>query len=72
MNDFIWETFDSIFQTLQRHDKRFVELEARVVELERRLSERVTLKEVPSNQSAFAVERGNLEMQDELREKRAA
>lgn len=40
MSDVIWETFDGLFKTLHRQGRRVEELEARVVELERRLNER--------------------------------
>ena len=40
MSDVIWETFDGMFKTLHRQGRRVEELEARVVELERRLQER--------------------------------
>ena len=36
----IWETFDSLFKTVHRQGKRVEELEARVIDLERRLAER--------------------------------
>jgi hypothetical protein len=36
----IWETFDSLFKTVHRQGRRVEELEARVLELERRLQER--------------------------------
>lgn len=36
----IWETFDSLFKTVHRQGKRVDELEARIVDLERRLNER--------------------------------
>jgi BMFP domain-containing protein YqiC len=38
--DYIWETFDSLFKTVHRQGRRVEELEARVVDLERRLNER--------------------------------
>ncbi len=38
--EYIWETFDSLFKTVHRQGRRVEELEARVVELERRLQER--------------------------------
>ena len=38
--EFIWETFDSLFKTVHRQGRRVEELEARVVELERRMQER--------------------------------
>ena len=38
--EYIWETFDSLFKTVHRQGRRVEELEARVVDLERRLSER--------------------------------
>jgi BMFP domain-containing protein YqiC len=40
VSDVIWETFDSLFKTMHRQGRRVEELEARVVELERRLQER--------------------------------
>ena len=40
VSDTVWETFDGLFKTLHRHGRRVEELEARVVELERRLQER--------------------------------
>ena len=36
----IWETFDSLFKTVHRQGRRVEELEARIVDLERRLAER--------------------------------
>jgi hypothetical protein len=39
----IWETFDGLFKTLHRQGRRVEELEARLVELERRLQERATV-----------------------------
>ena len=41
VSETIWETFDSLFKTVHRQGRRVEELEARVVELERRLQERV-------------------------------
>ena len=40
MTEHMWETFDSLFKTVHRQGRRGEELEARVVELERRLGER--------------------------------
>ena len=40
VSDTVWETFDGLFKTLHRQGRRVEELEARVVELERRLQER--------------------------------
>jgi BMFP domain-containing protein YqiC len=37
VSDAIWETFDSLFKTVHRQGRRVEELEARVLELERRL-----------------------------------
>ena len=39
-SEFIWETFDSLFKTVHRQAGRVEELEARIVDLERRLNER--------------------------------
>lgn len=66
MSDFIWETFDGLFRTVQRQDKRASELEARVAELERRLNERSALKEIAPMQATLATER------EEFETKRAA
>jgi hypothetical protein len=40
VSDAIWETFDSLFKTVHRQGRRVEELEARLLELERRLQER--------------------------------
>lgn len=40
MSDYIWETFDGLFKTVHRQGRRVEELEARIVDLERRLAER--------------------------------
>jgi hypothetical protein len=61
--EFIWETFDSLFKTVHRQGRRVEELEARIVELERRLAERnvqqaqgpkpaATLEELPVERAA--------------------
>jgi BMFP domain-containing protein YqiC len=47
VSDVIWETFDGLFKTLHRQGRRVEELEARVVELERRLQERAALTQQP-------------------------
>jgi hypothetical protein len=41
----IWETFDSLFKTVHRQGRRVEELEARVIDLERRLEERAALEQ---------------------------
>ena len=40
MSDFIWETFDGLFKTVNRQNRRVEELETRVADLERYLRER--------------------------------
>ena len=50
MSDVIWETFDGLFKTLHRQGRRVEELEARVVELERRLQEQAAAQ--PSDNAA--------------------
>lgn len=40
MSEYIWETVDNLFKTMHRQSRRVDELETRIVELERRLSER--------------------------------
>ena len=47
MSDIVWETFDGLFKTLHRQGRRVEELELRVVELERRLQERLALTPQP-------------------------
>lgn len=37
--EYIWETFDSLFKTVHQQGRRVEELEARIALLERRLSE---------------------------------
>lgn len=39
MSEEIWDTFDVLFKTVNRQNRRVEELEKKVVELERRLSE---------------------------------
>jgi hypothetical protein len=36
--EYIWETFDSLFKTVHRQGRRVEELEARLADLEQRLS----------------------------------
>ncbi|HEX9918398.1 MAG TPA: hypothetical protein VGA87_04475 [Pyrinomonadaceae bacterium] len=43
MSDHIWETFDGLFKTVHRQGRRVEELEARIVDLERRLAERAAV-----------------------------
>ena len=47
VSEVIWETFDGLFKTLHRQGRRVEELEARVVELERRLQERAPFAPQP-------------------------
>jgi hypothetical protein len=42
--EYIWETFDSLFKTVHRQGRRVEELEARIVDLERRLMERAAIQ----------------------------
>lgn len=37
--EYIWETFDNLFKTVHRQGRRVEELEARIIQLERRLTE---------------------------------
>ena len=39
-SEFIWETFDGLFKTVHRQGRCLEEMEARLADLERRLSER--------------------------------
>lgn len=43
--EFIWETFDSLFKTVGRQGRRVEELEARLAELERRLTDTANITE---------------------------
>jgi BMFP domain-containing protein YqiC len=36
--DYIWETFDNLFKTVHRQGRRVEELEARIADLEQRLT----------------------------------
>jgi hypothetical protein len=53
-SEYIWETFDNLFKTVHRQGRRVEELEARIVDLERRLAER----NVQQTQSPKAVPAG--------------
>jgi BMFP domain-containing protein YqiC len=53
MSDHIWETFDGLFKTVYRQGRRVEELEARISELERRLTERAgAVNPVPQTKQA--------------------
>jgi peptidoglycan hydrolase CwlO-like protein len=39
MSEYIWETFDSLFKTVNRQDRKVEELESRIAVLEERLKE---------------------------------
>ncbi len=39
MTEHLWETLDNLFKTTHRHSRRVEQLEARIADLERRLSE---------------------------------
>jgi BMFP domain-containing protein YqiC len=43
--EYIWETFDSLFKTMHRQGRRVEELEERVIDLERRLNERAAAQQ---------------------------
>jgi tRNA(Phe) wybutosine-synthesizing methylase Tyw3 len=48
--EYIWETFDSLFKTVHRQGQRVEELEARVESLERRLNERAAARQETATQ----------------------
>jgi BMFP domain-containing protein YqiC len=50
MSEHIWETFDGLFKTVHRQGRRVEELEARIVDLERRLAERAAVAVNPAQQ----------------------
>lgn len=52
--EYIWETFDNLFKTVHRQGRRVEELEARIVQLERRLTE-ASPKQQPANTQAQAL-----------------
>jgi BMFP domain-containing protein YqiC len=58
-NEYIWETFDGLFKTVHRQGRRVAELEARIVELERRLDEtrKTQAEQQLNNLSEMPVER---------------
>ena len=45
--EYIWETFDGLFKTVGRQGRRVEELEARIADLERRLSDVSNINERP-------------------------
>jgi polyhydroxyalkanoate synthesis regulator phasin len=51
VSEYIWETFDGLFKAMHHQNRRVEELEARVADLERRLSERGTQPK-PATQAA--------------------
>jgi hypothetical protein len=48
--EYIWETFDSLFKTVHRQGRRVEELEARVIDLESRLNERAAAQQQTAQQ----------------------
>jgi BMFP domain-containing protein YqiC len=65
--EYIWETFDSLFKTVHRQGRRVEELEARITLLESRLSERAA-----ASQSAQQPSSQSLSSFDEMPAERAA
>ena len=55
MSDYIWETFDSLFKTVHRQGQRVEELEARLADLEQRLSAETTAQAKQTAQPFSAV-----------------
>lgn len=51
--EYIWETFDSLFKTVHRQGRRVEELEARIESLERRLSERAAASEQQQSKTPY-------------------
>ena len=47
-SEYIWETFDGLFKTVHRQARRLEEMEARLADLERRLSERAAAVSQPT------------------------
>ena len=47
-SEFIWETFDGLSKTVHRQGRRLEEMEARLADLERRLSERAVAVSQPT------------------------
>ncbi|HEY0386603.1 MAG TPA: hypothetical protein VGC64_11355 [Pyrinomonadaceae bacterium] len=66
--EYIWETFDSLFKTVNRQGRRVEELEARIALLESRLSERAAA----AGQSAQPSSTQSLSSFDEMPAERAA
>lgn len=52
--EYIWETFDSLWKTVNRQGRRVEELEAKVIDLERRLTERAEVDQRRAAQSNVA------------------
>ena len=59
MSEFVWETFDGLFKTVYRQERRVEALEQRIADLERRLQEQSTDSEsaIKSRLTEFPAER---------------
>ena len=58
MSEFVWETFDGLFKTVYRQERRVEVLEQRIADLERRLQEQQTEERTGvSGIAEFPVER---------------
>lgn len=59
MSEFVWETFDGLFKTVYRQERRVETLEQRIADLERRLLEQTADTERASESSVakFPAER---------------
>lgn len=56
MNESLWEMYDGLCKTIFRQGRRVEELEARLVELERRLSDRDNVVQFPVDEKRELVE----------------
>lgn len=58
MSDYIWETFDGLFKSVYRQERRVEVLEQRIADLERRLQNQAAAKQdAESNVKEFPAER---------------
>ena len=51
--EYIWETFDSLFKRVHRQGRRVEELEARIESLERRLEERAAEQQQSTTKAPY-------------------
>lgn len=69
-NEFVWETFDSLFKTVYRQTQRIEEMEARLIELEKRVAlapagQQIDVIEIAHSKEPRCAECNKLESEEE-------